>query len=59
MGLALAILIGFLGVVGVSHHGALAHKHLKQVQPKKKPMNHPKKTIVLLDGVEVKNLKGN
>ncbi len=67
MGLALAIVIGFLGIVGFSHKAAVADKHLKQAQSqqeqiKKKVIKHqaikPEKTIALLDGVEIRNLKG-
>ncbi len=67
MGLAVAIVIGFLGVVGFSHKAAVAQKHFmqaqkQQVQIKKKTelrqMTKPQNTIALLDGVEIRNLKG-
>lgn len=66
MGLAFAIAIGVLGIFGLSHNQAVAQKHLKQAQQqaqiKKKAahrnMRKPKKTTALLDGVEIRNLKG-
>lgn len=67
MGLALAIVIGFLGVVGITHQEALAHKRIEQVRAqkvkaKRKASAHRtiklKPSIARLDGIEVRNLKG-
>ena len=68
MGLALAIVIGFLGVVGVTHQEALAHKRIEkarsqQAQLKKQSTQRhkavrPSSVIAKLDGLEIRNLKG-
>jgi len=67
MGLALAIIIGFVGVVGITHQEAIAHKRLEQakiqkMKAKRKAVSHKankfKPSIARLDGIQVKNLKG-
>lgn len=67
MGLALALLIGFLGVVGITHQEALAHKkiekaRIQQTQLKKQSAERhqavrPSSVIARLDGLEIRNLK--
>lgn len=68
MGLALALLIGFLGVVGITHQEALAHKRIEKTRSqqeqlkKKSAQRHqavrPLSVIARLDGLEIRNLKG-
>lgn len=68
MGLALALLIGFLGVVGITNQEALAHKKIEnarsqQAQVKKQSAQRhqvvrPSSVIAKLDGLEIRNLKG-
>lgn len=67
MGLALVIIIGFIGVVGITHQEAIAHKRIEQakiqkLKVKRKAHAHKatkfKPSIARLDGIQVKNLKG-
>tara|TARA_Y100000588_G_C13781480_1_gene722619 strand:+ start:43 stop:249 length:207 start_codon:yes stop_codon:yes gene_type:complete len=68
MGLALAIVLGFLGVIGVHHQQAVVvHKQIKPAKQSQMPIEKKvikkakapsKNTIALLDGIPVRNLKG-
>lgn len=68
MGLVLAIVIGFLGVVGLVHQETQAHKKIEkarsqQIQLKKTSAQRhqvvrPSSVIARLDGLEIRNLKG-
>ncbi|HAT7747560.1 TPA: hypothetical protein KKX05_002727 [Legionella pneumophila] len=68
MGLALAIVIGFLGVVGVTHQEALAHKRIEKARSQQEQLKkqsakrhkavRPSSVIARLDGLEIRNLKG-
>ena len=68
MGLALALLIGFLGVVGVTHQESLAFKRIEKARSQQAQLNKqsakrhkavsPSSVIARLDGLEIRNLKG-
>lgn len=67
MGLSLAIIFGFLALVGINHQEVLAQQKIAAAEVKKmktkrkavapKPVKK-KQALVLLDGIEVRNLKG-
>lgn len=68
MGLVLAIVIGFLGVVGLTHQETLAHKRIERALSQQETIKQQtaqryqavkhKKVIARLDGLEIRNLKG-
>ena len=67
MGLALAIVIGFFGVIGLSHPKIAMQKPLQKTQAplvkaKQKQLVRKvikaKKAVVRLDGIQIRNLKG-